>query len=146
MAPMSDTNRPACLFCNQTTASTSDEHVLPHSWKKTFPSGDGGQVQIGRDRNGRDRTPKEKKQVSPYDLKVKRVCSDCNGGWMREMDETAKDMIFDLSHDDFEEIIPDATSVSMIERSGCVSRSVSPHRREHSSAKGTAPAFVDSGS
>lgn len=35
--------------------------------------------------------------MSPYDLKVKRVCSDCNGGWMREMDEAAKDMIFDLS-------------------------------------------------
>lgn len=97
IAPMSDTNRPACLFCNQTTASTSKEHVLPHSWKKTFPSGDGGLVQIGRDRDGRERAPKEKKQVSPYDLQVKRVCRDCNGGWMREMDEAAKDMIFDLA-------------------------------------------------
>ena len=94
---MSDKNRPACIFCNLNTSPTSDEHVLPHHWKKTFPAATEGQVQVGRNRDGSDRDPVEKKQVTPYDLKVKRVCESCNNGWMREMDEAAKDLIFDLS-------------------------------------------------
>ncbi|MGO4433284.1 hypothetical protein AB4Y88_08320 [Paenarthrobacter sp. RAF9] len=40
---------------------------------------------------------KEQKQVTPYDLKVSRVCVTCNGGWMRQMDEAIKDLISDLA-------------------------------------------------
>jgi hypothetical protein len=96
MARMSDKNKPACIFCDQTAARSSAEHVLPHHWKKTFPSGAEGHTRMNTDWDGFT-GQKEKKQVTPYDLKVSRVCTDCNSGWMREMDEAIKLTVFDLA-------------------------------------------------
>ena len=93
---MTSNGRPPCIFCAQTSSKMSAEHVLPHSWKKTFPASTGGQVQIGTDRYGSDHE-EEQKQVTPYDLKVSRVCVACNGGWMREMDEAIKGLISDVA-------------------------------------------------
>lgn len=93
---MSSNSRLPCIFCAQTSSKMSDEHVLPHSWKKTFPANTGGQLQMGTERYGFDHE-KEQKQVTPYDLKVSRVCVTCNGRWMREMDEAIKGLIFGLA-------------------------------------------------
>jgi hypothetical protein len=92
---MSDANRPICIFCGRSDSKMSKEHVLPHHWKKTFPS-TVGKTQLRR-RWDAEPESKDVNQVTPYDAKVSRVCVTCNGGWMRLMDESIKPLIHELA-------------------------------------------------
>lgn len=91
-----------CIFCGDSSASSSDEHVLPHHWKKNFPNEPG----IGS-RHMSKRVVTERaarKHVSPYDLKIPHVCAPCNNGWMRILDEGIKPLIFGLAAGDIRDL------------------------------------------
>jgi hypothetical protein len=78
-----------CVFCGAHSRLTK-EHVLPDSWRRYFPDWtNGGTYRRVGDRGFVDRESKG----SLFDAWSKRFCADCNGGWMRLIDEAAKPVL-----------------------------------------------------
>jgi hypothetical protein len=83
-----------CPFC-LTKGTNSAEHRLPDSWEQYFTV---PRVLLNTSViNGVHKVSINNK--SPFDLKFGGICASCNNGWMREIDEAAR-----------EDVIPFATS------------------------------------
>lgn len=80
-----DDGQRVCIFCGR--SANSREHLLPDWLQKLFPS-DGLAVHFRQ--IGDVKTSWEKKRFSE---KTKRVCADCNLGWMSRLEEVAKPIL-----------------------------------------------------
>lgn len=83
---MAVVTRRVCIFCGG--APCNKEHVIRRAWRARFPDvGWGSRVQeLGG-----------QKRVIPehfFDLTVRRVCEDCNSGWMNALDTAVESWLF----------------------------------------------------
>jgi len=88
-----------CAFCQRSGVKLSREHVLPH-WLSTAGS-DAGEYIL-------ERGPKIIR-TPLIEVVTKRVCEDCNTGWMSRIEEGAKAVL---------EPILDASATAITEVTG----------------------------
>ena len=97
-----------CPFCGSANGRNSAEHWLPDSWEQylTVPL-------VMLDTAVVDGRPRELKvnNRSPFDIKFEGTCSTCNNGWMKDVDEAAR-----------EAVIPYATDETSVPHEGALDR------------------------
>ncbi|NIC26537.1 hypothetical protein [Serratia plymuthica] len=84
-----------CIFCDKSPPEVkiTKEHVLPQWMKKSFPlSPDYAKnVLYVAETAGIDPVERNMIGLSPFEMKVSRVCDKCNNGWMsRKLEEPLK--------------------------------------------------------
>jgi hypothetical protein len=85
-----------CVFCG--SSPLTQEHVWPAWISGVLPPG----LQFRVSRTETDPSTEEKRQIGrawsteALDLKVKRVCEDCNSGWMSRIEEATKPLLTPL--------------------------------------------------
>lgn len=84
-----------CTFCGQSGVKLTKEHVYPQHWKLLFPAATGNDVVHRLGRNGYETQPGAPNR---FENTVREFCAQCNGGWMRQIDEAAKPFLIPLAH------------------------------------------------
>jgi hypothetical protein len=79
----------SCVFC-QRTAPQTKEHIFAHWMSRLLPGNTDVYTLARRDKAGR---LINEWTARTLDLKIKRVCSDCNSGWMQEIDQVARNAL-----------------------------------------------------
>lgn len=83
-----------CAFCGRSGQKLTKEHVYPKHWKLLFPMETGNDVVHRLGRNGYETQPGAPNR---FENTVREFCADCNGGWMRLIDEAAKSFLIPLA-------------------------------------------------
>ncbi|MFG0253249.1 MAG: hypothetical protein ACF8NJ_10285, partial [Phycisphaerales bacterium JB038] len=93
-----------CAFCRKPQVSA--EHVFP-AWLSEALTGEG---QVGLTLF--ERPHGQERETKGFDTVVKRVCRECNNGWMADLEGAAKAvMVPMLLQDRYVELLPDAVRV-----------------------------------
>jgi hypothetical protein len=83
-----------CLACGETSSPASREHVFARWLLEELESLD---APINLYRGFGDGTSKQERVAIRLDsFKLKRVCTDCNNGWMSHLEETTKPILLGL--------------------------------------------------
>lgn len=90
-----------CVFCGG--KGVTNEHILAQRFRRYFPAGD---------RPGQHDRETEDGFLSQWDgpmlnATVKRVCGECNGGWMRQADAALDPLIGRMMHGHAVELTPE---------------------------------------
>ena len=84
-----------CLACGPTSATASGEHVFA-TWLLKYLEAKQVTMQImRRATDGSDDTA-VRTSIAYDKFKLKRICENCNNGWMHRLEERAKPLIIDL--------------------------------------------------
>jgi len=76
-----------CLFCQSSEGKRSREHVLRKAFNKTAPKDLIDTELVTTRIRESDETPSERvSPMSQFDVQVNSVCTDCNSGWLNDLE------------------------------------------------------------
>jgi len=78
-----------CLFCVSSKGKRSREHVLRRAFKQRFPYSD----QLSFSHTYRAKVEIVKRPISQFGMTVNAVCTECNNGWLNDLEGTAGKII-----------------------------------------------------
>jgi hypothetical protein len=82
-----------CSFCQSTLTDRSKEHVIP-VWLIKYLDIEG--MEISPNQRTLDGTIVDKRKHAVGNLLLGPVCTDCNSGWMSELESNAKSLLIEL--------------------------------------------------
>lgn len=76
-----------CLFCGTTSGKRTREHIWRNSLRGYFPPASSLTFWESSESKGREFV--ETRPISQFDITLNDVCSDCNSGWLNDLEEDA---------------------------------------------------------
>src|SRR6478672_5845266 len=88
---MASKDRRTCVFCGG--PANSVEHIFKRTFKKKLGIADEPRVYTYEDHGAAPISPPRPDPL--FEAKVRRVCGDCNSGWMNDLDLSVEGWILD---------------------------------------------------
>jgi hypothetical protein len=110
-----DNHRRNCYVCNNT--ELSKEHIFPKWHREFFPNKQlrmgHAVVTVGTEPSSVDNSRLDEKVEDTYGVTVDRICVECNGTWLSQLEESSKQIFVDNNN----KFIKDIDSLGLDDRS-----------------------------